>query len=72
MFKYNFSPNQPEYTQLSNTCAFAEYGICSVYKGANLTTGGDFVNTFYPSESFLTFKICYIQYRIFNTMVFVN
>lgn len=50
------SPNQPEYTQLSNNCAFAEYGICSVYKGANLTTGGDFVNTFYPSESFLTFN----------------
>lgn len=48
------SPSQPEFNQLTQICTFAEYGFCSVYKGAYLSDDSG-VNIFYPAESFLTF-----------------
>jgi hypothetical protein len=48
------STNQPEYNQLYNT-SFAEYGVCSIYKGINVSPS--YGNTvFYPQESFLSFN----------------
>jgi len=50
------SPNQPEYSQLTNTCMFAEFGVCSLYKGTNMGVLNGSYNIFYPAESFLSFS----------------
>ena len=50
------SPNQPEFSQIKNTCKFAEFGVCSLYKGSNMGYGNGTYNVFYPAESFLSFS----------------
>jgi len=50
------SPNQPEYSQLTNTCMFAEFGVCSLYKGTNMGMSNGSYNIFYPAETFLRFN----------------